>query len=528
MTVWAKGILPIRRALISVYDKEGIVPFAQFLRQQGVDILSTGGTYETLHKHDIQAIDVQDVTSFPSILDGRVKTLHPHIHGGILARGDDPQHRKTLDELGIVPIDLVVVNLYPFIDKAKGDHDESVMIETIDIGGPCLIRAAAKNYHHTVVATRPEDYEQIMQEIKHAQGVSLGLRQRFAQQAFAHTAFYDAAIHDWFAKTQDNESPARSVFFVGHLAQPLRYGENPDQKAALYRKVVPSSTDALSGATLHQGKALSWNNIHDTAAALRLLREFTEPTVVIVKHANPCGVATDKTIAQAWHKALASDPTSAFGGIVACNRPIDAACAKLMTQLFLEVVIAPSIAAEAQGTFQQKTNLRILTSETLCHTSPTADNDWDIRAVEGDLLIQQRQCAPLTREAMRCVTKAQPSEAQFRDMLFAAKVCKHVTSNAIVYAVGQATIGIGGGQPSRIDSVRLASVKSSEARKNTSNVVAASDAFFPFPDTVEHMATDDITAIIQPGGSRKDPDVIHTADTHKIAMVFSGTRHFKH
>ncbi|MBC6445114.1 MAG: bifunctional phosphoribosylaminoimidazolecarboxamide formyltransferase/IMP cyclohydrolase [Alphaproteobacteria bacterium GM202ARS2] len=533
----AKGALPIRRALISVYDKSGIVPFARCLADHGIHILSTGGTYDTLKQNAILATEVEEITSFPSILDGRVKTLHPHIHAGILAKGDDPKHKKTLQDLGIEPIDLVVVNLYPFIDRVTQKQPPPLMIESIDIGGPCLIRAAAKNYQHTVVATQPEHYQAIMDAIQAGQGISLALRQHLAERAFAHTAYYDATIHDWFAstlpsdKTDESPPPPPFIFFVGRLCQPLRYGENPDQQAALYRQVVPHkalTTAALSDATVHQGKALSWNNIHDSAAALRLVREFTQPTIVIIKHANPCGVASDTTLSQAWLKALACDPTSAFGGIVACNRPIDADCAEHLTQLFLEVVIAPSISKEALALLQAKKNLRLLTSETLCMPTATQAPAWDIRAVEGNLLIQERQQTRLSKESLCCVTKKHPTEQQWRDVLFAAKVCKHVTSNAIVYAADGATLAIGGGQTSRIDSVRIASHKSAHARKTAPNVVAASDAFFPFADTIEQMAQDGITAIIQPGGALKDKEVIQAADKHAIAMVFSGTRHFKH
>ena len=516
------GALPIRRALLSVSDKTGLVEFARDLVRQGADILSTGGTARALREAGIPVKDVSDHTGFPEILDGRVKTLVPQVHGGILGRRDLPEHLAEMEAHGIAPIDLVAVNLYPFEATVAAGGDFEACVENIDIGGPAMIRSAAKNHSHVAVLTEPAHFAEVAAEIAAHGGTSLATRRRLAAAAYARTAAYDAAIATWFAAPQGEAFPPR-LAMAGVLRQHLRYGENPHQQAAFY--VTQSSLGPRPGiatATQAQGKELSYNNLGDTDAAFECVAEFDPPTIVIVKHANPCGVATGESLSAAWDRALACDPTSAFGGIVAANRVLDAEAAEKITAIFTEVVVAPDADDAARAIFARKKNLRLLLTGGL--PDPAALGMM-LRTVAGGFLAQSRDAGRVTRADLRVVTKRAPSEAELDDLIFAFRVAKHVKSNAIIYAKDGATVGIGAGQMSRVDSSRIAAWKAGDAARGS---VVASDAFFPFADGLLAAASAGAVAVIQPGGSMRDAEVIAAADEAGLAMVFTGMRHFRH
>jgi phosphoribosylaminoimidazolecarboxamide formyltransferase/IMP cyclohydrolase len=520
----------IERALISVYDKSGLLPFAQALAARGVEILSTGGTARSLAEAGIAVTDVAAVTHFPEMLDGRVKTLHPAVHGGILARRDNPVHRAALEAHAIRPIDLVVSNLYPFAATVARGASWDDCIENIDIGGPALIRAAAKNHDFVTIVTDPADYEEVLAELQaHDGATSLALRRRLAGTAYARTSAYDAAVASWMAG-QRGETFPETLAVGGRRKQLLRYGENPHQSAALY--VADPARPGVATAAQVQGKELSYNNLNDTDAAFELVAEFDPPAIAIIKHANPCGVATGTTLVEAWEKALACDPVSAFGGIVAVNRPLDRPLAEGLAKLFLEVVIAPDASPEARAVLEGKSALRLL----LAGGMPDATAlGVTLRSLAGGYLLQTRDSGRVGESELKTVTKRKPSLAEIADLLFAFKVAKHVKSNAIVFAKSGATVGIGAGQMSRVDSARIAVWKAAESGKAaglaenpTKGSVVASDAFFPFADGLLAAAEAGATAVIQPGGSKRDDEVIAAADAHGMAMVFTGMRHFRH
>jgi len=523
--------MTIRRALISVSDKTGLEGFGRFLADNGVEILSTGGTFTALQKAGIAVREVAEVTGFPEIMDGRVKTLHPLVHGGILGRRDQESHRAAMTAHGIGAIDLVVVNLYPFeavVARGAG-FDEA--IENIDIGGPAMIRSAAKNHGDVAVVVEPSDYAAVMAAMEaHDGAVPADLRRSLAAKAYARTAAYDAAISTWFSSTLDTPFPERMTL-AGTRAEVLRYGENPHQQAAFYR--TAEARPGVASARQVQGKALSYNNLNDTDAAFELVAEFTDrPAIAIIKHANPCGVAQADSLAAAWDAALACDPVSAFGGIVALNRPLDAATAERIAAIFTEVIVAPGADAEAQRILGAKKNLRLLLTGGM--PDPLAPGlTW--KSVAGGFLAQSRDNGRIEAAALKTVTRRAPDPAETEDLLFAFRVAKHVKSNTIVYARGGATVGIGAGQMSRVDAARIAQRKAADAaaasgldRPATKGSVAASDAFFPFADGLEVVAEAGVTAVIQPGGSVRDQEVIDAADRAGIAMVFTGMRHFRH
>ncbi|MFO1243444.1 MAG: bifunctional phosphoribosylaminoimidazolecarboxamide formyltransferase/IMP cyclohydrolase [Rickettsiales bacterium] len=515
--------MTIKTALISVSDKRGITEFASFLAEKGITILSTGGTAKLLKQKKIPTVEVSEHTGFPEILGGRVKTLHPHIHGGILARRDDPEHMKTLAEHGITPIDLVVINLYPFEQAVQRGADEEECIEEIDIGGPCLIRASAKNHQAVTVIVDPDDYALVTESIKENKGsTSLQLRKELAARAFARTAMYDSIIADWMDKPAPGKLK-QQLIVTATLKQTLRYGENPHQKAGFYQTTAAAGT--LADAKQIQGKELSYNNLLDAHAALELVREFSQPAVAIIKHNNPCGVAQSKSLLDAYTKALACDKQSAYGGIIALNRAVDGKTAAAIADLFAEVIIAPDITEEAKAFFSQKKNLRVLTTES---TMSTNSDGMLLMPVSGGLLVQQTNDQLIDESLLKIASKREPTKEEMHDLRFAFTVCKHVKSNAIVLARDSATVGIGAGQMSRVDSVRIACWKAEEAGLGTKGSVLASDAFFPFDDNVHAAAKAGITAIIQPGGSIRDEDIIKAADKYDMAMVFTGIRHFRH
>ncbi|MBE9604167.1 bifunctional phosphoribosylaminoimidazolecarboxamide formyltransferase/IMP cyclohydrolase [Acetobacteraceae bacterium H6797] len=521
--------LPIRRALISVSDKTGLLDFGRFLAARGVEILSTGGTAKALRDAGIPVKDVSDHTGFPEILDGRVKTLVPQVHGGILGRRDVEEHVAQMNEHAIAPIDLVAVNLYPFeATVAKGAPFEDC-IENIDIGGPAMIRSAAKNHDHVVVITEAGQLPGLIAEIEEKGGTTLASRRKFAAAAYARTAAYDAAISTWFAGQLGEQFPTR-LSIPGVLKQTLRYGENPHQQAGFY--VDGSNRAGIATATQVQGKELSYNNLNDTDAAYECVAEFEKPAIVIVKHANPCGVAEGTDLASAWDAALRCDPVSAFGGIIAANRKLDAAAAEKMVSIFSEVVIAPDADEEAKAIFAKKKNLRLLLTGGL--PDPVAPGMY-FKSVSGGFLAQSRDAGRVLESELKVVTKRAPTAQEMADLLFAFRVCKHVKSNAIIYAKGGATVGIGAGQMSRVDSARIAAWKSEEAAKAAGlpgklaeGSVVASDAFFPFADGLQAAAAAGATAVIQPGGSMRDAEVIAAADEAGLAMVMTGMRHFRH
>ncbi|MBC9209351.1 bifunctional phosphoribosylaminoimidazolecarboxamide formyltransferase/IMP cyclohydrolase [Roseomonas aerophila] len=522
-------LVKIRRALISVYDKTGLVDFARFLAGTGAEILSTGGSAKLLRDSGIAVTEVSDHTGFPEILDGRVKTLVPQIHGGLLGRRDDPKHVAQMEEHKIAPIDLLVSNLYPFeATVAKGASYEET-VEEIDIGGPALTRAAAKNHADVAVVTDAGQLAELRAEIEATGGTSLATRKRLAAAAFARTASYDTAISAWFAQKLQQDFPPR-LAIAGVLKQTLRYGENPHQQAAFYTDGTHRA--GIATATQVQGKELSFNNLNDTDAAFECVAEFEAPSIVIVKHANPCGVATAEDLSAAWDLALRCDPVSAFGGIIAANRRLDAAAAERISAIFTEVVIAPDADEDAKAIFARKKNLRLLLTGGL---PDAASPGQVIRSVSGGFLAQSRDAGRVAESTLKVVTKRAPTAQEMQDLLFAFRVCKHVKSNAIVYAKGGATVGIGAGQMSRVDSARIAAWKSAEAAKAAGleaplahGSVVASDAFFPFADGLQAAAAAGATAVIQPGGSMRDNEVIAAADEAGLAMVMTGMRHFRH
>ncbi len=513
--------IKIKRALISVSDKTGVEDFARKLEAQGVEILSTGGTAALLKKAGLKVKDVSDHTGFPEIMDGRVKTLHPKIHGGILARRSDKDHAKAMQEHDIGGIDLVAVNLYPFSATVQKGADFDACIENIDIGGPAMIRASAKNQEFVTVITAAEDYEKVLSDMAaHNGAVSGDLRKELAGKAYALTAAYDSNIAQWFAEQTSTVQPAH-ISFAGFLKQSLRYGENPHQGAALYTTDLDRRPGAAL-ATQIQGKELSYNNLNDTNAAFELVSEFDEPAIAIIKHANPCGVAAGADMLENYKRALACDPVSAFGGIIALNRPLSRELAEAITKSFVEVIIAPSVEAAALEPLRKKDKIRVLTSGTM---PKRGQKRQIVTCIAGGLLVQDADTALVTEADLKVVTKRAPSAQEIKDMLFAFTVAKHVKSNAIVYAKGLATTGIGAGQMSRVDSSRIAAWKGGEAVKGS---VVASDAFFPFADGLISAAEAGVSAVIQPGGSIRDEEVIKAADERGLAMVFTGTRHFRH
>ncbi|MFN3259789.1 MAG: bifunctional phosphoribosylaminoimidazolecarboxamide formyltransferase/IMP cyclohydrolase [Pikeienuella sp.] len=520
---------PIRRALISVSDKTGLEALGAALAARGVELVSTGGTAKALRAAGLAVRDVSEITGFPEMMDGRVKTLHPMVHGGLLALRGNKEHEAAMAAHGIAPIDLLVVNLYPFeaVRAAGAGYDESV--ENIDIGGPAMIRAAAKNHAHVTVIVDAEDYGALLSEID-AGGPSAAFRRRMAAAAYARTAAYDSAVSGWLSAEAGEEAPRRRAF-AGTLRQVMRYGENPHQGAAFY--VSGEAREGVATARQVQGKELSYNNINDTDAAFELVAEFPPaegPACVIVKHANPCGVARGGTLAEAYARAHDCDRTSAFGGIVALNRPLDAETARLIAEIFTEVVIAPGASPEAEAVFAAKKNLRLLLTAGL--PDPAAPG-LAFRQVAGGFLVQDRDAG--SPAAMKVVTKRAPTAAEMADLLFARIVAKHVKSNAIVYAKNGATVGVGAGQMSRVDSTRIAARKGEDMAavlglpaSPVKGAVVASDAFFPFADGVLTAAEAGATALIQPGGSVRDEEVIAAADAAGLAMVFTGMRHFRH
>ena len=526
-------LAPLKRALLSVSDKSGVVDFARVLHGRGVELLSTGGTAHLLRQADLPVIDVAEVTGFPEMMDGRVKTLHPGVHGGLLALRDNPEHLAAMQAHGIGAIDLLVVNLYPFEETVAGGADYATSVENIDIGGPAMIRAAAKNHGWVTVVTDVADYAAVLGELDATGGQTrLAFRQRLAQSAYGRTAAYDAAVSNWMAAAIGEATPRRRVF-AGALAQGLRYGENPHQGAAFY--LDGSGRPGVATARQLQGKELSYNNINDTDAAYELVSEFDparSAACAIIKHANPCGVAQGATLLEAYRRAYDCDRTSAFGGIVALNQPLDAQTADEIVQIFTEVVIAPGADAAAMSIFAQKKNLRLLTVAGL---ADSAAPGLAFKQVAGGFLVQDRDTGWVAPEALRVVTRRAPTAAEMADLLFAWKVAKHVKSNAIIYVKDGATVGVGAGQMSRIDSTRIAALKSQDmanalglATAPTHGSVVASDAFFPFADGLMAAAEAGATAVIQPGGSLRDADVIAAADAAGLAMVFTGMRHFRH
>jgi phosphoribosylaminoimidazolecarboxamide formyltransferase / IMP cyclohydrolase len=516
-----------KQALISVSDKTGIVEFARALSRFGIALLSTGGTAGLLRDAGLAVTEIGDYTGFPEMLDGRVKTLHPKVHGGILARRDLEEHAKALAKHGIPEIDIVVVNLYPFVQTvSKADCTLEDAIENIDIGGPTMVRAAAKNWRHVAIVTDPSDYGPLLSEMESAGGaISAETRFRLARRAFSHTAAYDGAISNYLTSIDDKGEREHfpdqyNMSFA--KCQDLRYGENPHQQAAFYRDLAPCA-GALANYVQLQGKALSYNNIADSDAAWECVRTFDTAACVIIKHANPCGVAVAGTTLDAYRQAFSTDPTSAFGGIIAFNRELDAQTAEAVCQQFVEVVIAPSVSDKARSVFAQKQNVRVL-------EVPLAEgaNAFDYKRVGGGLLVQTPDSHNVSAADMRVVTRTRPTPRQLDDLLFAWRVAKYVKSNAIVFCGEGMTLGVGAGQMSRVDSARIASIKAENAGLSLKGSVVASDAFFPFRDGVDVVAGAGAAAIIQPGGSVRDEEVIAAADEHGVAMVFTGVRHFRH
>ncbi|SPE26676.1 fused IMP cyclohydrolase; phosphoribosylaminoimidazolecarboxamide formyltransferase [Burkholderiales bacterium] len=515
-----------RTALISLSDKSGAVEFARSLAQLGFRLLSTGGTAKLLADAGLAVTEVSQVTGFPEMLDGRVKTLHPNIHGGLLARRDDPAHMATLAQHAIAPIDIVAINLYPFAATiARPDCTLKQAIENIDIGGPAMLRSAAKNHAAVTVLVDPRDYARVLEQLRSGGTVSDATRFELATKAFAHTAAYDGAISGYLSSIGADGSRSRFPRILTrqwHQLQDMRYGENPHQHAAFYRDAIVGP-GLLAAYRQVQGKELSYNNVVDADAAWECVRAFSVPTCVIVKHANPCGVATGRTTEQAYRRAFATDPTSAFGGILAFNRPIDAATAQAVNEKFAEVVIAPGFDEGALKAFASKANLRVLEL-----ASGDAQNDLDLKRVGGGLLAQTPDVASLPRSELKVVTRNAPSEEQMEDLLFAWKVVRFVKSNAIVFAGQGTTLGVGAGQMSRLDSARIAGIKAQAAGLSLQGSCAASDAFFPFRDGLDAIVEAGARCIIQPGGSVRDAEVIAAADEHGVAMVFTGMRHFRH
>ena len=530
-------VTPVRRALISVSDKTGVLELARGLEARGVQLVSTGGTAKLLTQAGVKVTEVAALTGFPEMLDGRVKTLHPKVHGGLLARREVPEHLQALDAHHIEPIDLLVVQLYPFeATVARPGCTLEDAIENIDIGGPAMIRSAAKNWRGVGVLTDPHQYEEALAEIDARGGLTDLTRFALAVAAFNRIADYDAAISDWLSSVQaDGSRTLFSTRGTGSFVkvQDLRYGENPHQQAAYYRDLYPAPGSLVTGHQI-QGKELSYNNIADADAAWECVKGFAEPACVIVKHANPCGVAIAPTCAQAYARALATDPTSAFGGIIAFNRALDGEAASAVARQFVEVLIAPSFSAEARAVFAAKPNTRLL-EISLDGVDPQGATDWirghnkiDVKRVGSGLLMQTADNHELTAAELRVVSKIAPTPAQLQDLLFAWRVAKYVKSNAIVFCADQATVGIGAGQMSRIDSARIAGIKAAHANLELAGSVVASDAFFPFRDGLDVVVDAGAIAVIQPGGSVRDDEVIAAANERGVAMVFTGVRHFRH
>ncbi len=512
----------IKRALVSVSDKTGIVEFAKGLAHSGIELVSTGGTAHRLRQSGLQVTGISEVTGFPECLDGRVKTLHPKVHAGLLADRSNPDHMKQLDELGITPLDMVVVNLYPFrqtIQKVGTELEEA--IENIDIGGPTMLRSAAKNYSDVVVVTDPADYEGIIAELKETGDVSIDTKFRLACRVFEHTCHYDTLIAEYL-RIRSGAGLPRLYTMTYEKVQDMRYGENPHQKAIFYKETAGGQGFLTDAVQLH-GKELSFNNINDTNGALDLLKEFEEPAVIAVKHANPCGVGTADSIHEAYIKAYEGDPVSIFGGIIAANRQIDAETAEKINSIFIEVVVAPSYSQDALRILKGKKNIRILTLEGAGEKVP--EGTLDMKKVRGGLLVQDYDSSLLNMDNLEYVTDKKPTEVQMQDLVFAMKVVKHTKSNGIALAKDRGSIGIGPGQLNRIQAVKIAVENAGEKARGA---VLASDAFFPFDDWVEVASKAGIAAVIQPGGSRKDSDSIESCNTEGIAMVFTGMRHFKH
>jgi phosphoribosylaminoimidazolecarboxamide formyltransferase/IMP cyclohydrolase len=519
------NLKPIKRALISVSNKAGIVEFAQALQSFGVEMISTGGTAKSLREAGLKVRDISDLTGFPEMMDGRVKTLHPRVHGGLLGQRENPSHVAAMAEHGIEPIDLVAVNLYPFGETiSRPGVTESEAIEQIDIGGPSMIRSAAKNFNDVVVLSNPKSYERVLAELRTNGGsTTLNLRRELAAEAFQQTATYDRTIADFFGQHSQELLPPKTTIDLNKISD-LRYGENPHQTAALYRtNAKMNARDCVSGlanAQLLSGKEMSFNNYVDADAAWQLVCDFSEPACAIIKHTNPAGVGLGQTLTESYKKALATDPVSAFGGIVAFNRKLDEAAASEAAKIFTEVIIAPDYDPAALETLQKKKNLRVLKM-----SSVEQPAGLEYRQISGGMLVQSRDNHKLERSQLKVVTTRQPTDAELSALLFAWTVCKHTKSNAIVYAIDGQTVGVGAGQMSRVDSVKIGAMR---AQLPIAGSVLASDAFFPFRDGVDEAAKNGITAIIQPGGSVRDEEVIAAANDHGLAMVFTGIRHFRH
>jgi phosphoribosylaminoimidazolecarboxamide formyltransferase/IMP cyclohydrolase len=513
----------VKRVLISVSDKTGIVGLARELEDLGVEIISTGGTAKALKDAGLKVVNISDVTGFPECLDGRVKTLHPKVHGGLLAMRNNPEHMKQLAELGIEPIDMVIINLYPFKQTILKEHVElEEAIENIDIGGPTMLRAAAKNYQDVAVVVDPKDYDTVLEELKTSGDISLKTKFRLAYKVFEHTSHYDTLIAGYLRDRLGEASFPETLTLTFEKVQDMRYGENPHQKAVFYKEVGANRGCITNAKQLH-GKELSYNNINDANGALTLLKEFDQPTVVAVKHANPCGVGSAENIHAAYLKAYDSDPVSIFGGIVAANREIDEKTAEEIKKIFLEIVIAPSYTKEALEILTQKKNIRILQLEDISSALP--QGTYDMKKVAGGLLVQNYNSELYDENELKIVTDKKPTNEELEELEFAMKVVKHTKSNAIVLVKDKATIGVGPGQTNRITAAKIAIEYGGDKTKGS---VMASDAFFPFPDCAEAAAAAGITAIIQPGGSIKDQESIDVCNKFGIAMVFTGMRHFKH
>lgn len=514
--------MAIKRALISVSDKTGIVPFARELAELGVELISTGGTYSLLKENGIPVTGISEVTGFPEIMDGRVKTLHPAVHGGLLAVRDNAGHRKQMEENGIGFIDLVAVNLYPFAATvARPDASYEDAVENIDIGGPTMLRSAAKNHHDVTVLVDAADYPQVLEELHATGDTELATRKRLAAKVFRHTAHYDALIADYLTKKTTGEAFPETFTVTYVKAQDLRYGENPHQQAAFYKQALAGAGTLAAAEQLH-GKELSYNNINDANAALQLLAEFAEPAAVAVKHMNPCGVGIGGDIDEAYLKAYEADPVSIFGGIVAVNRPVDKVTADRMHSIFLEIVIAPDYTDEALAILKAKKNIRLLKLDV---AEAAAGPELAVTSIRGGALVQETDKHRIAADDLKVVTDRQPTEEELKQLLFAWKVVKHVKSNAIVLAAGDRTVGVGAGQMNRVGSAKIAAEQAGDKAKGA---VMASDAFFPMSDTLELAAAAGITAVIHPGGSIRDEDSIKVANEHGIAMVTTGIRHFKH
>lgn len=521
----------IERALISVSDKDGVLDFARTLSALGIEVISTGGTASLLRDHGINVMEVAEITGFPEIMDGRVKTLHPKIHGGILALRDNSGHREQMRELGIGPIDMVVVNLYPFEATVARKAPFTEILEQIDIGGPTMIRAAAKNYAHVAVVVNPTDYTPVAQELKETRGdLCNSTRFRLAREAFHHTARYDGAISNYLGSLDDSKEPGvfgEKLNLQLTLLQELRYGENPHQRAAFYA-AGNGDGPSITRAKQVQGKHLSFNNILDADAALSTVLDFPETAAVAIKHTNPCGIATSTvSLSDAFRKAKASDPVSIFGGVIAVNRPVDAETAEQMKEIFLEIIIAPSFTAEAReilSSAKRLLNIRLLEID----MTPGQDLGYDLRRVHGGVLVQDWDDAPIDVRNCKVATNRQPTDEEYKALDFAWRACQHVKSNAIVFASSDQLLGVGAGQMSRVDSAKLAVMRAATHGLSLDGSVVASDAFYPFRDGVDAAAEAGARAVIQPGGSIRDDEVIAAANEHGLAMVFTGIRHFRH